>query len=39
MDLPLPPVLTVFGSKGQPYEVTLVMGRSQLFVETYSGFT
>ena len=36
MVLPLPPVLMVFGSKGQPY-VTLVMGCSQLFVELTVG--
>jgi len=37
MVLPLPPVSTVFGLKGQPCDVTLVMGRSQLFVELTAG--
>ena len=36
---PLAPGSMVLVSKGQPYDMALVMDRGQLLVETYNGFT
>ena len=35
----LEPGQMAFVSKGQPYDMVLVMGRGQLLGKTYSGFT